>query len=611
MLARARNELARVVTKRPVSIGVVATLTGAKIALDIIAPLQFADGFDHFNKGEKDSAIWRFGLATGLFLVSANISSIQEIILTRSGGILSIRLMRQAATTFFRIPEEILYPGDQHRLTHINGFNFQPEGVAWALLPVITDVTTGMLEIIALNGFMWHRLGKITSLSTAQSVLFLACTPGTKLMADHFLAYIGSLYQSFSNKILYAGGYEDNIILGQQGPAIDNLLAFDETNLQPNMERTLHTNAFASMIAPSLGYIVFFAQLAWAVKRDLLDRNEFFILLFYALLMIQINSNLTLTFKRLISAGGLFYQVLKYIEEGFSPSNADDFVVNPQETGIKFEKISYGYPREENSIFKDLSFEIKSGEVIGIIGPNGAGKSTLLRLLTGFAKPTSGQVIVSNQNIADYKPESVQKVYSIISQTPAILRGTFKKNIACRCPNATDQEVLEAMKDVGLSDFKLDDVIELKLDLTPKISGGQAKRVAYARLLLEIRQGITKWVLLDEPTNDLAVEGRDAIFPLLARELKERNITTIIITHDLEYVATKFNFNRVFGLEKVGNEPVSKVSEVDFKTDKKDKNRLADNRFILLAKPATQGDAGSRANPNADPDRIASAVPPI
>ncbi len=583
MLVRAREELTEVVRRRPFHIAVVAALTGVKIALDISAPPIFVAGFDHFNQGEKGDALWRFGLSCGLFLTSANIPPLQEIILADSGGALSTRLMRQAAKTFFMIPEEILYPGDQHRVTHVNGYNYQPEGVGWALLPVIVDATTGLFEIIALNGYMWHRLGKVTSLSTAQSILFLACMPGTKYMADKFLAYIGALYQSFSNKIVFAGGYETNRILGQQQSAIDDLIQYDEDNLTPKMKKTLHTNAYASMVAPSLGWLVFFGQLAWAVQKDLLDRDELFILLFYALLLLHITSNLTQTMKRLISAGGLFYEVLKYIEEGSAPSNAKNFSVNPEDTSIKYKKVSYSYPKEGTKVFEDFSLEIGHKEVIAIVGGNGNGKSTLLKLLCGFVQPDSGQVLLSDQDIDALNPESTQSVCSIIPQNPAILRGTFKKNISCRCPGASDQEIRQAMNDVGLPEFKLDDVIELKLDLTPKISGGQTRRVEYARLLLEIRRGISNFVLLDEPTNDLDDKGRDVILTLLKNELKNRNITTVVITHDLKYVATKLDFNRVISLEKIGNEPVRAVREVDLQKFLKEKMRLSDNRYATFS----------------------------
>ena len=184
--------------------------------------------------------------------------------------------------------------------------------------------------------------------------------------------------------------------------------------------------------------------------------------------------------------------------------------------GITF---TYG----DTPALQGITFEARGHLKIGVVGMSGAGKSTLINLLGGFALPHDGTFTIDGTSYANLNLSDWQKQVAYLPQDPYIFHTTLRNNIAFYSPHATDEEINEAVRIVGLQDL----IAELPHGLETKIgegarslSGGQAQRIALARIILDGHRSI---LLFDEPTAHLDIETelelKQRMLPLMENRL--------------------------------------------------------------------------------------------
>lgn len=182
-------------------------------------------------------------------------------------------------------------------------------------------------------------------------------------------------------------------------------------------------------------------------------------------------------------------------------------------------------------VLNDVSLSVLQGDFLAIVGPSGNGKSTLLNMITGIDRPTSGQVIVSGQNLnqltedqlAGWRGTEVGIVFQFFQLLPSlnllqniILPMDFAGKIAAKARRKRAEQLLEM---VGLSDQML--------KLPGLVSGGQQQRAAIARALAND----PPLLVADEPTGNLDVQTSEEVFQIL-RHLTDQGKTVIMVTHD-------------------------------------------------------------------------------
>ena len=176
----------------------------------------------------------------------------------------------------------------------------------------------------------------------------------------------------------------------------------------------------------------------------------------------------------------------------------------------------------------DLSFDVERGQLTVILGPSGAGKSTVLNILGGMDSPTSGQVLIDGQDIAQYSERQLTSyrrtdvgfVFQFYNLIPNLTTLENVEMATALTPDALDPA--DTLKAVGLAD---------RLDNFPaQLSGGEQQRVAIARALAKN----PKLLLCDEPTGALDYQTGKAVLRLLADTSHKRDATVIIITHNAE-----------------------------------------------------------------------------
>ncbi len=199
-----------------------------------------------------------------------------------------------------------------------------------------------------------------------------------------------------------------------------------------------------------------------------------------------------------------------------------------QQGVIDIRSIDFNYG--ENTIFKDLSLKISSGERVGLVGSSGAGKSTLVSLLLRQYELDGGEIVIDGQNIAAVTQESLRQAIAVVPQEPALFHRTIRENIAYGRTEATDSEIIEVAKKAYAHDFisalpqGYDTLVG---ERGVKLSGGQKQRIAIARAMLKN----APILILDEATSALDSESEVEIQKALHQLMVGK--TVIAIAHRL------------------------------------------------------------------------------
>jgi len=158
---------------------------------------------------------------------------------------------------------------------------------------------------------------------------------------------------------------------------------------------------------------------------------------------------------------------------------------------VKFNNVFFKYNEAKNNTLEDISFEILKGETIGIIGGTGSGKTTLLKLIDRLYAPSGGSIIYKGKDITEYDINELRNEISIVNQKAVLLSGTIASNLKMGKPDASDEEIMSALKDASADDFvmlkkgKINEIVE---EDGMNFSGGQRQRLSIARGLLKANE---------------------------------------------------------------------------------------------------------------------------
>jgi iron complex transport system ATP-binding protein len=186
---------------------------------------------------------------------------------------------------------------------------------------------------------------------------------------------------------------------------------------------------------------------------------------------------------------------------------------------------------------QDVTVRVERGHVVGILGPNGSGKTTLLRLLAGMLRPESGIVTLDGRNLASLARAAVARSIAVVPQETHLAFDYSVLEIALmgRYPHL-GTFALEGPRDVAIAREALaaTGTLDLERRSFATLSGGEKQRVVIASALAQQAEVL----LLDEPTASLDLGFQFDIAALLARLNRERQITIVVATHDLNFAAS-------------------------------------------------------------------------
>jgi iron complex transport system ATP-binding protein len=180
-------------------------------------------------------------------------------------------------------------------------------------------------------------------------------------------------------------------------------------------------------------------------------------------------------------------------------------------------------------LVREVSLEVRPGEVLAIIGPNGAGKSSLLRLLAGDVPPTNGRVLLDGRAIGEYGAKELARMRAVLPQQTVIqfafsVREVVEMGVGAGRPADVDAIVAESLRRT--------DALHLTERIYPSLSVGEQARVTLARVLAQQ----TPVLLLDEPTAALDLHHQQQVMEV-ARELAAAGASVLAVLHDLNLAA--------------------------------------------------------------------------
>ena len=195
---------------------------------------------------------------------------------------------------------------------------------------------------------------------------------------------------------------------------------------------------------------------------------------------------------------------------------------------ITFKDLCFAYKNGSEEVLHNINFELPCGSVTALVGPSGAGKSTTADLLLGLLRPTKGQILVDGTVLDHENLGAWRKAIGYIPQEPLIINTTIRDNLQRFHPEATEEEMIDALKRSLAWPFieKLPEGLDTVLgDKGTRLSGGERQRIVLARVLL----GKPRFIILDEATSALDYESESFIRETI-RSLRNKT-TVLVIAH--------------------------------------------------------------------------------
>ncbi|ORV25655.1 ABC transporter [Mycolicibacterium conceptionense] len=203
-----------------------------------------------------------------------------------------------------------------------------------------------------------------------------------------------------------------------------------------------------------------------------------------------------------------------------------DAVEPEQLTGaISFDRVAFGYD-SETPVLREVTFEVRPGQLVGVVGHTGSGKSSLVSLIPRFYDPSAGSVRIDGVDLRDYKLHELRSQIAYVLQDTVLFRGTIRDNIAFGRPDAGHDEIIEMAKLANAHEF----ISAMPLGYDSPVgergltlSGGQRQRIGIARALIRD----SPILILDEPTAALDAESEHLVMSALQRLMTGRTVITI------------------------------------------------------------------------------------
>lgn len=199
---------------------------------------------------------------------------------------------------------------------------------------------------------------------------------------------------------------------------------------------------------------------------------------------------------------------------------------------IEFKDVSFAYEKGKE-VIHNISFEAASGTVTALVGSSGSGKSTIAGLSATFLNPKSGMITIDGKDLSKVKLNHYRRNLGVVLQDEFLFEGTIRENILFPRPNATEEQLQNAVKSAYVNEFtdRFDEGLDTLIgERGVKLSGGQRQRIAIARAIL----ADPKIIILDEATSNLDNESEALIQKSLNELMKGR--TTFVIAHRLSTI---------------------------------------------------------------------------
>ncbi len=398
----------------------------------------------------------------------------------------------------------------------------------------VVSAATPVGLLIMMLAFDW-RLGLISLVPAVLAFILMGTSMMGPKLAEDMKNYQDSLETMSSEAVEYVRGIPVVKTFGQ------TVFSFKRFKNAIDDYEKWTLDYTKSMLKPMVGFTtaangVFAALIVAAYLLTGNGVTDVFVLnlIFYIL----ITSILTVTLMKLAYAGEAQMMVedsLKRMDDIFSvePLEQSTDVMIPQDATISLEHVSFAYDEEKGNVLEDISLDIKAGEHIAFVGPSGGGKTTLASLIARFWDVKSGSIKIGNVDVRQIDSKELMKQVSYVFQDSKLLKTSILENIRMGKPDASEEEVLQALKDARCMDIieKFPQGIHTVIGSKGVfVSGGEAQRLSIARAFLKN----APILILDEATAFADPDNERLVQKAFENLSKDK--TVVMIAHRLSTV---------------------------------------------------------------------------
>ncbi len=285
--------------------------------------------------------------------------------------------------------------------------------------------------------------------------------------------------------------------------------------------------------------------LLWLIFRHTLSAGE----------MISMQFLIATIFSPLQELGNI---ILNYREAEASLANFGELMAKPIEQHpedpidiglleeLRFDDVVFRHRGAKDNSLDHVSFDARVGDTIAFVGPSGSGKSTLVKLLVGLYQPDSGRVLIDGIPFNELRFNRIRKQFGIVTQDPQLFSGTVRENLKYVAPDATDEQMIEALRRASATQVleRTGDGLDTRLgEGGLRVSGGERQRLSIARALLRN----PRLFIFDEATSALDSITEQEISAAVQEICQRKEQIVVLIAHRLSTIA---HANTIYVLEK-------------------------------------------------------------
>lgn len=374
--------------------------------------------------------------------------------------------------------------------------------------PVIS-LTTGSMLIVASVWVPWifNRLGRVG----AEEIVVLAANFRIRqldMMQGLADLIANQAYGRFSDKL---GQFSDLMI-----------------NTQRRNNRLSALSSAFGLLLSQLALFIALVLAAIAFKDGLLSGPDAAVVVFCTIAAFELVMPLPQAMQMLGKTQKAARRIRQIAEMPPTITKQNQLLALPKRYDLQLNDVSFRYSDQQGRVLKNINLTIPQGGKIAIIGPSGSGKTSLLHLLMRYYDPEQGCVLLTGQNIKQFDADELMTCFGVLSQRSQLFAASIKENLLIAKAEASATELNAAVKAAGLATFigDLPEGLETWVgESGVKVSGGEARRIALARLYLKNAPVL----ILDEPTEGLDSDTERDVFDALAAFAKDK--TVVMVTH--------------------------------------------------------------------------------
>ncbi len=519
---------------------------------NLIAPYLFVQMINELDKEEDSNALpWLLGLV-GASIISRGFSAWREEILTPIGTQLAHHLAKKVLGTYYSLPMQRFVSATSSPT--VNHFAVAHERGSRAYVNTLHGkIIPAVIEMISAGIFLSARFGAAGEIVGGALVVHaLSLIIGSRQIVDVQNGYMGNLYAAFDHIVTQIGQYANVNIYNASPQELERFSALlDRLDQSANKNILMKSRALLLQSGVIYSGSVLGVGLLAIYQPEKLSVEDLLWVLIYLAQLSPNFEKLSDSMNTLVAEGQSFAKMIEHLNEvdRFQAASLPPLAVNNTNAAIEFKDICFSYENKAEetitNILQNISFSIPQGKVLVITGESGAGKSSIFNLLQKFYAPTSGAITIAGQDIADRNTVSVRDAFAVVPQFSILQNCSIRENVKYANPQATMQEIDAAINQAGLATALHHHQNEPIGQDGSKLSGGQRQRLALARAY--VRK--SPILILDEATAALDYATEKSILTELGRLVKEKNTTSIIITHRLAALEFLPNIHEILVLK--------------------------------------------------------------